>query len=71
MNCVFGEHYAKSLASSQTITALDGQTIVEALDRGLRPVDVWEATCDQMGIEPAQRYPLDRDPSPTSPEMEW
>jgi len=42
---VFGAGYAASVANDQVLTTLGGRTVRQALDEGVRTVEVWRAVC--------------------------
>lgn len=55
MNDEFGADYAATLARDHVLGALDGRTVLEALEQGEPPREVWEALCDDMDVPPARR----------------
>ena len=42
---VFGREYAASVADDQVLPQLHGRTIRQALDAGVKTIDVWRAVC--------------------------
>jgi hypothetical protein len=56
MNQVYGQAYAKSLASDLVMSKLGGRTAQQALDAGEAPKDVWNALADQMELTEEQRW---------------
>ncbi len=42
----FGETYARSYAADQVLAQLGGRTVLQALEHGEGPKDVWRAVCD-------------------------
>lgn len=61
---VFGRGYGRSLSRDQRLTALDGMTVVEALDAGVEPRVVWNVLCDQMDVPDSQRWGADHNAPP-------
>ncbi len=61
---VFGRSYGRSLSRDQQLTALDGMTVIDALDAGIEPRVVWNALCDQMDIPDPQRWGKDHNAPP-------
>jgi hypothetical protein len=59
MNDEFGQAYAGSLARDHVLGALDNRTILEALEAGVPPREVWEAVCEDMDVPPAHRLGRD------------
>jgi hypothetical protein len=55
MAAVFGEAYARSLASDFVLAELGGRTVVQALDAGEDAKIVWRAVCEAMEVPAAQR----------------
>lgn len=45
MNATFGETYARSVASDQEFSSLDGRTIEEALSSGRDIKAIWKVVC--------------------------
>lgn len=64
MNDEFGEAYASSLARGHVIHALGDRTVLEALEAGESPREVWLALCDDMDVPESRR--LGRDVRPRS-----
>lgn len=56
---VFGASYARTLASTQTLSELGSRTVDEALADGVDPRTVWHVLCDAMGIAPEDRWGAD------------
>ncbi|HET7397942.1 MAG TPA: DUF3046 domain-containing protein [Intrasporangium sp.] len=54
MNDEFGQAYAGSLARDHVLHALSGRTVLQAIEDGVPPRDVWEAICEDMEV-PAER----------------
>lgn len=52
----FGAGYARSVATDQTMSSLDGRTAAQALDDGVAPAKVWQAVCDAMQIPENRRW---------------
>ncbi|MBN2176173.1 MAG: DUF3046 domain-containing protein [Demequinaceae bacterium] len=57
---VFGSAYARTLAREHHLTVLDDRTVIQALDEGVAPRDVWHALCDEMDVPEAARDGGDR-----------
>ena len=57
---VFGQSYARTLAREHHLTGLGDRTVMEALDAGIPPRDVWHALCDEMEVPEASRDGGDR-----------
>lgn len=51
----FGAGYARSVATDQTMSGLNGRTPAQALEDGVSPARVWQAVCDAMQI-PESRW---------------
>ncbi|MGH8791719.1 MAG: DUF3046 domain-containing protein, partial [Stackebrandtia sp.] len=49
MRETFGDSYAGSVAHDQTLSALDGLTVDEALAEGWNVKHVWMAVCEAYG----------------------
>jgi hypothetical protein len=47
--------YARHWAEMQVIRALGGRTVVEALDRGEDPKDVWRAVRETLELPASER----------------
>ncbi|NHI18073.1 DUF3046 domain-containing protein [Phycicoccus endophyticus] len=58
----FGDAYARSLARTQHLTALEGRTAQDALEAGLPPRTVWLALCAQMDVPEERRHGRDLPP---------
>ena len=54
MEAEFGPRYSHVLADSMALTELDSLTASEALAKGIKPKQIWEALCL------AQDLPVDR-----------
>lgn len=59
MDDEFGAGYAPTLARSHSIHALGSRTVMQALEDGLAPGEVWAALCDDLGVPPERRFGLD------------
>jgi hypothetical protein len=55
MHDTLGTAYAETWARDQVIGVLDSRTVVEALEAGVPPKQVWRAVCDQLGLPPQAR----------------
>ncbi len=55
MDDALGVTYAETWAKDQVIGLLGSRTVMEALDAGVPPKDVWRAVCQQMGLPPQAR----------------
>ena len=55
VDTVFGSAYGRSLARDLVLVGL-GMTAEEALAAGERPVDVWNALCDDTDRSEADRW---------------
>ena len=53
---VFGRVYGRSLSRDLRLDAVDGMTVVEALEAGVEPRVVWHALCDKMEVPDAKRW---------------
>ena len=62
MNDEFGEAYASSLARTHALHALGDLSVLEALERGESPRQIWQALCDDMDVPEARRLGSDRRP---------
>lgn len=60
MNDEFGESYAGSLARDHVLGALDNRTVLEALEAGVPPREVWEAICADLDVPVEHRLGRDR-----------
>lgn len=60
MNDEFGESYAGSLARDHVLGALDNRTVLEALEAGVPPREVWEAVCVDLDVPVEHRLGRDR-----------
>lgn len=58
----FGAAYARSLARSHVLHALDDRSAEQALEDGVPPRTVWFALCDDMDVPEARRLGVDRKP---------
>lgn len=56
---VFGATYAKSLMRELHLSALEDQTAVAALEKGMEPRKVWHAVCDAMNLDDRERWGKD------------
>ena len=50
-----GEGYAESWARDQSIAALGGRTVWQALDDGEDAKRVWRAVCEVLGLPARER----------------
>jgi hypothetical protein len=55
MEQVLGRAYARSWAEQQVLGALGGRTVVEALEAGQPPKEVWHAVWEQLELPASQR----------------
>lgn len=55
MEDALGEAYARSWADSQVIGALGGRTVLEALDAGYSPKQVWRAVWEVLELPASKR----------------
>lgn len=55
MDDTLGVAYAETWARDQVIGLLGSRTVVEALDAGVPPKQVWRAVCQQLGLPPQVR----------------
>ena len=51
----FGARYSHVLADSMALTELGSITAAQALDKGIKPKQIWEALCKAQDI-PAERW---------------
>lgn len=56
MDQEFGTAYARSLARSHALHALDDRTAEEAVEAGVPVRRVWEAVCDDFDVPPERRH---------------
>ena len=70
MDDEFGAAYARSVATGQTLTALDGRTPEQALADGVAPRRVWDVLCAQMGVPPERYFGPDKPPLVPRPQDE-
>ncbi|MEJ5888963.1 DUF3046 domain-containing protein [Pseudokineococcus marinus] len=59
MDDELGAAYARSVAATQVIGALDGRTPDQALEAGTPPREVWAAVCEAMDVPPERRLGRD------------
>jgi hypothetical protein len=52
---VLGPTYARSWADSQVIGALGERTVLEALEAGRPPKEVWREVCRVLELPPSRR----------------
>ncbi|MCI1984207.1 MAG: DUF3046 domain-containing protein [Bifidobacteriaceae bacterium] len=64
---VFGRSYGRALSRDQGLTALNGMSVVEALDADVEPRVVWNVLCDQMEIPDSKRWGKDHNAPPLPP----
>lgn len=50
-----GRGYARSWAQDQHIADLDGRTVLQALDAGVPPKQVWRAVCAALQLPARER----------------
>ncbi|MGB9374702.1 MAG: DUF3046 domain-containing protein [Jiangellales bacterium] len=50
-----GRGYARSWAQDQHIADLDGRTVLQALDSGVPPKQVWRAVCTALELPARER----------------
>jgi hypothetical protein len=55
MEQALGRAYARSWAEQQVLGALGGRTVVEALEAGQPPKEVWHAVWEQLELPASQR----------------
>lgn len=55
MHTHLGEGYAESWAKDQHIAELDGCTVLQALDAGTPPRQVWHAVCTVLRLPARER----------------
>jgi len=55
MEQALGAAYASSWAELQVLGSLGGRTVVEALDEGESPRQVWAAVHERLGLPASQR----------------
>jgi hypothetical protein len=55
MDHALGATYARSWAEQQVIADLGGRTVVEALDAGEPPKQVWRAVWKRLDLPPSER----------------
>ena len=55
MDHALGARYARSWAEQQVIADLGGRTVVEALDAGEPPKQVWRAVHQTLELPPSER----------------
>lgn len=55
MHAHLGEGYAESWAKDQHIAELDGRTVLQALDAGTPPRQVWHAVCTVLRLPARER----------------
>ena len=58
MNTQFGLARAASVASDHVFSALDGQTVEEALKAGEDPKRIWAVVCETFEVPEALRHGL-------------
>lgn len=56
MNDEFGEAYATSLARDHVIGRLGHRTVLQALEDGEKPRDIWVALCEDMDVPESRRF---------------
>jgi DUF3046 family protein len=55
MEAALGPAYARSWAEQHVIRALEGRTVLEALEQGEPPKTVWRAVWAELGLPPRDR----------------
>lgn len=55
MDAALGSAYARSWAEQQVMSSLGGRTVVEALDAGETPKQVWAAVHERLGLPATER----------------
>ena len=55
MDGEFGVARAASVSRDHVFAQLGGRTVVEALERGIDPREVWQAVCEGYDVPPARR----------------
>jgi Protein of unknown function (DUF3046) len=55
MDDEFGALRAGSVSRDHVFAELGGQTVVQALEAGIDPRDVWKAVCDAYDVPAARR----------------
>ena len=58
----FGPRYSHVLADSLSLTQIDSLTASEALRKGVKPKQVWEAVCDTQDVPLERRLGVDIEP---------
>jgi hypothetical protein len=52
----FGAAYADSVARDLIIAALGHRTVLQALEAGVEPAEVWNAVCEAVEVPVADRH---------------
>ena len=55
MDHALGPAYARTWAEQQVISDLGHRTVVEALDAGEPPTQVWRVVWERLGLPPSER----------------
>jgi DUF3046 family protein len=55
MEAALGPAYARSWAGQVVLAELGGRTVVEALDAGIEPREVWRAVWAALELPPSER----------------
>jgi hypothetical protein len=55
MDEALGQAYARVWAGTQVIGALGGRTVLQALDAGMEPKQVWREVWRVLDLPPSQR----------------
>lgn len=55
MEAALGATYARSWAAHQVLGELGGRTVIEALDAGVTPKEVWRAVGATLELPPSER----------------
>ena len=55
MEHALGPAYARTWAEQQVMSTLGGRTVVEALESGEPPKDVWAAVWERLGLPASER----------------
>ena len=55
MNAEFGAARAASVSRDHVFAQLGGRTVMDALEAGIDPRQVWKAVCEVYDVPPARR----------------
>lgn len=50
MDAVFGPEYARSWARDFSLSALQGRTVMQAIDTGIDTREIWDAVCGVIDV---------------------